>query len=98
MLLRWFQKTGNKPIVADGRRHDPDRRPIGQRRIPSAAVGRADRPQHGRDPFRSSPNSCKFGQRQTDADMVNNADWLDELRYIPLLRDVGRAISRSTAC
>ncbi len=22
--------------------------------------------------------------------MVNNADWLDELRYIPLLRDIGR--------
>ena len=25
--------------------------------------------------------------------MVNNADWLDELRYIPLLRDVGRHFS-----
>ncbi len=28
-----------------------------------------------------------------DAVMVNNADWLDELRYIPLLRDVGRHFS-----
>jgi tyrosyl-tRNA synthetase len=35
----------------------------------------------------------QFGQRQTDAVMVNNADWLDELRYIPLLRDVGRHFS-----
>jgi tyrosyl-tRNA synthetase len=25
--------------------------------------------------------------------MVNNADWLDELRYIPLLRDIGRHFS-----
>src|SRR6201981_3044829 len=25
--------------------------------------------------------------------MVNNADWLDELRYIPVLRDVGRHFS-----
>src|SRR6201987_2504116 len=25
--------------------------------------------------------------------MVNKADWLDELRYIPLLRDVGRHFS-----
>ena len=25
--------------------------------------------------------------------MVNNADWLDELRYIPFLRDVGRHFS-----
>jgi len=29
--------------------------------------------------------------------MVNNADWLDELRYIPLLRDIG-VISRSIEC
>ena len=32
-----------------------------------------------------------FGDGPTDAVMVNNADWLDELRYIPLLRDVGAA-------
>ena len=25
--------------------------------------------------------------------MVNNADWLDELRYIPFLRDIGRHFS-----
>src|SRR5438552_15247228 len=25
--------------------------------------------------------------------MINNADWLDELRYIPLLRDIGRHFS-----
>jgi tyrosyl-tRNA synthetase len=25
--------------------------------------------------------------------MVNNADWLDELRYVPLLRDIGRHFS-----
>jgi tyrosyl-tRNA synthetase len=35
----------------------------------------------------------QFGARHTDAVMVNNADWLDELRYIPLLRDVGRHFS-----
>ncbi len=34
-----------------------------------------------------------FGDGPTDAVMVNNADWLDELRYIPLLRDVGRHFS-----
>src|SRR6266404_1269634 len=34
-----------------------------------------------------------FGDGPTDAIMVNNADWLDELRYIPLLRDVGRHFS-----
>ena len=30
----------------------------------------------------------------TDAIMANNADWLDALGYIPLLRDVGRALHR----
>jgi tyrosyl-tRNA synthetase len=35
----------------------------------------------------------EFGDGSSDAIMVNNADWLDELRYIPLLRDIGRHFS-----
>ena len=31
-----------------------------------------------------------FGDGPTDAIMVDNADWLDRLDYIPFLRDVGR--------
>jgi len=31
-----------------------------------------------------------FGEGPTDAIMVNNADWLDTLEYIPFLREVGR--------
>ena len=31
-----------------------------------------------------------FGDGPTDAIMVNNADWLDKLEYIPFLREVGR--------
>jgi tyrosyl-tRNA synthetase len=34
-----------------------------------------------------------FGDGPTDAVMVNNADWLDELKYIPMLRDIGRHFS-----
>src|SRR5262249_10116944 len=34
-----------------------------------------------------------FGDGPTDAVMTNNADWLDELRYIEFLRDVGRHFS-----
>jgi tyrosyl-tRNA synthetase len=34
-----------------------------------------------------------FGDGPADAVMVNNADWLDELRYIPLLREIGRHFS-----
>ncbi len=35
----------------------------------------------------------KFGNGPTDAIMVDNADWLDKLEYIPFLRDVGRHFS-----
>jgi len=35
----------------------------------------------------------QFGDGSSDAIMVNNADWLDELRYVPLLRDIGRHFS-----
>src|SRR4029079_12674855 len=31
-----------------------------------------------------------FGDGPTDAILVNNADWLDELDYIPFLREVGK--------
>ena len=34
-----------------------------------------------------------FGDGPTDAVMVNNADWLDKLNYIEMLRDVGRHFS-----
>ena len=34
-----------------------------------------------------------FGEGTTDAVMVDNAEWLDELRYIPFLRDYGRHFS-----
>ena len=34
-----------------------------------------------------------FGDGPTDAVMVNNADWLDKLEYIPFLRDIGRHFS-----
>src|ERR1700689_3747818 len=35
----------------------------------------------------------KFGDGPSDAIMVDNADWLDQLDYIPFLRDVGRHFS-----
>jgi tyrosyl-tRNA synthetase len=34
-----------------------------------------------------------FGQSESDAAMVNNADWLDTLNYIDFLRDYGRHFS-----
>ena len=35
----------------------------------------------------------KFGEGPSDAIMVDNAEWLDKLEYIPFLREVGRHFS-----
>ncbi|MDB5374515.1 MAG: tyrosine--tRNA ligase, partial [Belnapia sp.] len=35
----------------------------------------------------------QFGDGPSDAIMLDNAEWLDQLRYIPFLRDVGRHFS-----
>jgi tyrosyl-tRNA synthetase len=42
---------------------------------------------------RTFENFLTFGDGPSDAIMANNADWLDELKYIPLLREVGRHFS-----
>ena len=72
---------------ADGRRHQQDRRSFGQGHQPHAADRRADRRQHRLDPHGVLALS-RF--RRGGAIMANNADWLDQLHYIPFLRDVGR--------
>ena len=73
---------------ADGRRHHAKvGDPSGKESAP-AADRRADRRQHGRHPPRIAP-FLRFGDGPSDAIMANNADWLDKLGYIPLLRDVG---------
>ena len=92
MLLRWFQKTGNKPIVlmgggttkiGDPSGKDESRQLLSDEQIARNMAGI-------RQVF---AKFLQFGNRATDAVMVNNADWLDGLLYIPFLRDVGRHFS-----
>src|SRR5829696_1255493 len=92
MLLRLFQQTGNKPIVLMGggttRIGDPSGKDESRQLLDDAAIARN---MAGiRQVF---ANYLRFGDGPTDAVMVNNADWLDELHYIPFLRDVGRHFS-----
>jgi tyrosyl-tRNA synthetase len=92
MLLRLFQRCGHKPIVLMGggttRIDDPSGRDESRQLL---ADGEIARNMAGiRTVFASF---IRFGDGPSDAIMVNNADWLDELRYIPLLRDIGRHFS-----
>ncbi len=92
MMLRWWQRCGHRPIVlmgggttkiGDPSGRDETRQLLTDELIAANMAGIR----------RIFDKYLAFGSGPTDATMVNNADWLDELRYIPLLRDVGRHFS-----
>ncbi len=92
MLLRWYQKCGHKPIVlmgggttkvGDPSGKDAQRQILSEDDIARNMAGI-------RDVF---GQFLGFGDGPTDAVMVNNADWLDSLEYIPFLREYGRHFS-----
>lgn len=92
MMLRWVQKTGHKPIVLMGggttRIGDPSGKDTQRQMLSDADIARN---MAGiRTVFEKF---LSFGDGPTDAVMVNNADWLDGLAYIPFLRDFGRHFS-----
>jgi tyrosyl-tRNA synthetase len=88
MLLRRMQQAGHRPIVlmgggttkvGDPSGKDESRKLLDHDRIDSniASIRR------NFEPF------LTFGDGPTDAVMLNNAEWLDGLEYLPFLRDVG---------
>jgi len=89
MLLRWLQKTGHKPIVLMGggttKVGDPSGKDESRRLLSDEEI--AGNIASIRQVFE---RFLAFGDGPTDAVMVNNADWLDSLAYIPFLREVGR--------
>jgi tyrosyl-tRNA synthetase len=92
MLLRLFQKCGHKPIVLMGggttRIGDPSGKDEARQLLDDQTIAR-----NMAGIRRVFDRFLEFGDGPTGAVMVDNADWLDELRYIPLLRDVGRHFS-----
>ena len=92
MLLRLFQKCGHKPIVLMGggttRIGDPSGKDEARRLLDDAEIAR-----NMAGIRLVFAKFIDFGDGPSDAIMVNNAVWLDELRYIPLLRDIGRHFS-----
>jgi tyrosyl-tRNA synthetase len=89
MMLRRLQQAGHRPIVlmgggttkvGDPSGKDESRKLLSPEQIDANIVGIR----------RVFERFLIFGDGQSDAIMVNNANWLDTLEYIPFLRDVGR--------
>ena len=91
-LLYWLQETGHRPItlmgggtsmVGDPSFRDDQRQLLSVDKINENISG--IKKIFGR--------MLKYGEGETDAIMVNNADWLMQLKYVDFLRDVGRFFS-----
>ncbi|MBB6122445.1 tyrosine--tRNA ligase [Sphingobium subterraneum] len=89
MMLRRLQQAGHKPIVVmgggttkvgDPSGKDESRKMLTQEDINAniASIRRV------------FERFLTFGEGPSDAIMVDNADWLDTLEYVPFLRDYGK--------
>jgi tyrosyl-tRNA synthetase len=89
MMLRRLQQTGHKPIVVMGggttKIGDPSGKDESRKLLSDADIDA-----NITSIRRVFERFLTFGDGPTDAVMVNNADWLDALEYVPFLRDVGR--------
>ncbi len=88
MLMRLMQRHGHKPVVLMGggttRIGDPSGKDEARRMMTDAQItANIAGIQASIAPF------VQFGDGPTDALLLNNADWLDKLGWIDLLRDVG---------
>ena len=92
MMLRWLQHYGHKPIVLMGggttKIGDPSGKDTQRQLLTPEVI--AENKQRIMSIFKQF---LQFGDGASDAVMVDNADWLDQLGYLDFLRDVGRHFS-----
>ncbi|WP_420863733.1 tyrosine--tRNA ligase [Algirhabdus cladophorae] len=92
MMFRWLQKTGHKPLVLMGG---------GTTKVGDPSFRADERPLLTEDQINANIDGIRqvfshyvsFGDGDTDAMMLNNAEWLDGLNYLEFLRDIGRHFS-----
>jgi tyrosyl-tRNA synthetase len=92
MTLRRLQQTGHKPIVVMGGGTTKIGDPSGKdemRQVLSAETIESNKQKI----LGTFSRFLTFGDRPGDAIMVDNAEWLDPLDYIPFLREIGRHFS-----
>jgi tyrosyl-tRNA synthetase len=92
MMLRRLQQAGHRPIVLMGggtsKIGDPSGKDESRKLLTDADIdANIAGIRKAFEPF------LTFGNGPSDAIIANNADWLDTLEYIPLLRDVGTHFS-----
>ena len=88
MMLRIIQKSGHKPIVLMGggttRVGDPSGKDTARPLLSDQDI------EHNKQGIKKVfEKYLNFGDGPTDAVMVDNADWLDNLAYVRFLRDYG---------
>ena len=92
MMLRWLQKTGHKPITLMGG---------GTTRVGDPSFRADERPLLDEERIRANIAGIQrvfaafldYGEGPAGALMLDNALWLDDLKYIDFLRDIGRYFS-----
>src|SRR3954465_3227651 len=88
MMLRRMQQAGHKPIVVMGggttKIGDPSGKDESRKLLTDETIAAKIASIR-----RSFERFLTFGDGPTDAILVNNAEWLEALDYIPFLRDVG---------
>ena len=92
MLLKWLQNTNNKPIIligggttkiGDPSGKDETRKILNEDTINKNLLGIK----------RSYFKVYKFDTSHNGGILVNNSDWLDDIKYIDFLRNYGRHFS-----
>lgn len=92
MLIRLFQRCGNKPIILIGGATARIGDPSGKDKT-RPMITKEDINQNIEGIKKSIGKFIKFGNGKTDAILVNNADWLENKGYLEILGEVGRHIS-----
>ena len=92
MMLRRLQQAGHKPIVLMGggtsKIGDPSFKDEARKLLSAETIAA-----NVASIKRVFERFLTFGEGPSDAIMVDNADWLDALEYIPFLRQIGQHFS-----